>query len=695
MTPSAIGSVGGANVGRRDLFVSVGLVAIVAVMILPLPPLLIDLGLSLSVLIGLLTFLVSIYLRDALDLSVFPSLILVATLLRLALNIATTRLILLRGSEGPNAAGEVIRAFGQFVVGGNYAVGTILFLILIVINFVVITKGAGRVAEVAARFALDAMPGKQMAIDADLSSGLINERDARERRRRVQEEASFHGAMDGASKFVRGDAIAGLLITAINLFAGIALGMIQHGMPLPEAAETFAIMTIGDGLVGQIPALLMSTAAGIVVTRASSQVDLGSALLDQLTRQRRPLGLAAAFLAALGLLPGMPHLVFLALALAAGAAAYLAPPSGSADDGVERTDASAPAAQPSEHELMAQLLPIELLELEIGYELVGLVDGTRDGNLLNRIAGIRRQFATDLGLIVPAIHVRDNLRLAPGEYQLLLSGNAIGKGSVRSRHYLAISPGQVAGDIEGEAVVEAAFGLPARWISAGNRAAAETLGYAVVDAASVIATHISELLRKNAHELLGRREAQELIDIFGKSNPSVIDELVPNLLPLGDVIKVLRNLLREGVSIRDLRSIFEALADHSHRVKEPDVLSELVRQRLAKHLTARVAGEGGRVGALVLDPQTEHDLRQAIRGHSGEPATFDGHAIPRVLGALERTLGRVQGLTSLPVLLVSAELRPHMAAFCQRHVPGLIVYSYREITANTPIHTLGVVGSTE
>jgi len=679
----------------RDVLMAVGFLAILTAMILPLPTFLMDLGLSLSICLSLVTFLVAIYLKDPLELSVFPSLVLVTTLIRLSLNVASTRLILLHGAEGPDAAGKVIKSFGHFVVSGNYVVGIIVFLILVVINFVVITKGAGRVAEVAARFTLDAMPGKQMAIDADLNSGLINEHQARTRRKRIQDEADFNGAMDGASKFVRGDAVAGLVITGINVIAGIAIGMFQHGLSASEAARNFTMLSVGDGLVSQIPALLISISAGLVVTRAAGEADLSNVLISQLIRNRKPLAIASVFLAGLALVPGMPTLTFLILAGAAGAVAFLAPEVTETSEEEAEGGAAAEGDEPSDREVMEQLLPMDLLELEIGYELVGLVDSSRTGNLLGRISGIRRQFATDLGIIVPPIHVRDNLQLQPGEYRIMLSSNEIGRGEVKVGQYLAMDPGMAIGVVEGEEVVEPAFGLPARWIITANRAHAETLGYTVVDAATVVATHISELLRKNAHELVGRREVQELLDIFARTNPHLVDELIPNLLPLGEVIKVLRNLLREGISVRDLRSILEALADHASQIKDPDALTELVRQRMAKHLTARIRGEDGRVNAFVLDPQLEQDLRMATESTGGVAAAFDGQAIPRILGALERMAATFQELPTLPVLVVAPDIRPHLAAFAARHVPGLSVYSYREIEPDTPITTIGVVGGPE
>ncbi len=674
--------------GRRDIFVASGFLAVVAVMILPLPRLLMDVGLSLSVSLSLVTFLVAIYLRDPLELSIFPTLVLIASMARLALNIASTRLILLRGNEGPTAAGAVIASFGQFVVGGNYAVGVVLFLILVVINFVVITKGAGRVAEVSARFTLDAMPGKQMAIDADLAAGFIDDREARRRRERIQEEASFHGAMDGASKFVRGDAVAGLVITAINVIGGIAIGAAQHGMAVSEALQTYTILTVGDGLVSQIPALLISVAAGLVVTRVSGGGDLSGALLSQLGRYRRPSFIAAGFLVVLALMPGMPTLLL--FSIAGGLVAITVARGRAKQAEVEVSESPLPPGEEDERALMERLLPIDLLELQIGYELVGLVDNSREGDLLKRISGIRRQFATEMGIIVPPVHVRDNLELGPGEYRLMLLGNEIGRGMVRPGRFMAMDPGTVISPIDGEETVEPAFGLPARWIVGNDRAAAEARGYTVVDAATVVATHVSELLRRNCHELLGRREVQDILDIFSKTHSSLVEELIPTLLPLGEVIKVLRALLAEGVSVRDMRTILETLADHAGQTKDPEVLTELVRGRMAKFLTSRVLADDGKVHALVLDPQLEQGLREGLQ--QGGAFGFDSMAVPRLLGALEQAMGSVGNLAALPVLLVGPDLRPHMAGFISRHLPGVAVYSYREIEPNTPIQTLAVVG---
>lgn len=675
---------------NRDVYLAIGMVGILAIMILPVPKFLLDLGLSLSIAIGLMTFLVAIYIKDPLEMSVLPSLLLITALFRLALNIASTRLILMHGAEGPDAAGKVIQAFGQFVVGGNYAVGVILFLLLVVINFVVITKGAGRVAEVSARFTLDAMPGKQMAIDADLGAGLITEKDARLRRAKIQNEAAFHGAMDGASKFVRGDAVAGLLITGINIVGGIAIGTLQHNMPLMDVAANFTILTVGDGLISQIPALLISTAAGLVVTRSAGDSDLSAAFMTQLVNQKRPAAISAAFLGIMALVPGMPTVAFLLLSAACIAAATIPPQEAQASESV--AEASEHAMGATENDSMENLLPIELLELEIGYELVGLVDSATSGNLLNRITGIRRQFATDLGIIVPPIHVRDNLQLKSGEYRFLLSGCEIGRGEVQTGMFLAMDAGTAMGQIEGKLVKEPAFGLPARWVFSADRSRAESLGYTVVDAATVIATHLSELVRKNAHEVLGRREVQDILDIFAKSNPRLVEDLIPNMMPLGDVIKVLRNLLREGISVRDLRTILEALADHAGQTKDTDMLTEMVRQRMAKHLTGRVLAEDGKVHALILDPHLEQDLRQVLRAQH-DPTLFDSQAIPRVLSALERTAASLGNATELPVLIVAPDVRQHLSAFAARHVPGLAVYSYREIEPNTPIHTVGVVGA--
>jgi flagellar biosynthesis protein FlhA len=657
------------------------LVGIVLLMVMPLPPMLLDILLAASIAISVALLLVALQLERVLDLSAFPSILLFVTLLRLALNVASTRLILLHGADGSDAAGHIIRAFGEFMIGGNYVVGATVFLLLIVINFVVITKGAGRVAEVAARFALDAMPGKQMAIDADLAAGVLTQDEARIRRKGVEQESDFFGAMDGASKFVRGDAIAGLLMTGLNVVVGFIVGMAQHGMSAAEAASTYTILAVGDGLSSQIPALLVSTAAAVVVTRASLGSELSPALIKQLGQRKSALTTTAWALFAIGLMPGMPILPFAALGIAIGFAGRTAAAVGSGTTRGDDKPDTKPQAQ-TERERIEELLPVELVELEVGYDLVGLIDGANGGELVERVAAIRRNLATELGIIVPAVHIRDNLRLRPGVYRLMVSGNEIGRGELRVNRLLAMDPAGNAGDMNGEDVREPAFGLPAKWITPGDRDLAESIGYTVVDPATVAATHFTEMLRTAAPDLLGRTEAQELIDLFARREPKLVDELVPNLLSLGEVIKVLKNLLREAVSIRDLRTVLEALCDHARETKETLALTELVRSHLSRQISARFSSDDGKVAAVVLDPRAEEAFR------NGFPDALQSQ---RLLASLDVSARAFAGVTTPPVLVCAADVRRNVYEFLSRRVPGLSVLSYREIDTKVTVRTLGVV----
>jgi flagellar biosynthesis protein FlhA len=668
-------------VDRTGRTVALGLVAIVMMLIIPLPPVLLDVLLTFSITVGLLVFLLAVNFGDPAEFSSFPSVLLVSTMLRLSLNIASTRLILLRGHEGPDAAGHVIQAFGAFVVGGSYLVGIIIFVILVIINFKVITAGAGRIAEVAARFTLDAMPGKQMAIDNDLANGHISEVDARKRRKAISDEADFYGAMDGANKFVKGDAVAGLIITAINIIGGIIIGVAQQDLSFGDAAKTYTILTVGDGLVSQIPALLTSTAAGLIASRTATGEDLGTTFVRQLLGHAEPLTIAGIALGAISLAPGMPTIAFVALSAGCFAAA-----------GRARRRAAAPppdpaeAKKPGDEEVpLHDLLEVKLLALEVGFDLVPLVDRGRGGDLLKRISAVRRQLVPELGMVVPPVHVRDNLRLPSGEYRLLLSGQPIGEGVLRPGRLLAVNPGGAAGELKGEKTKEPAFGMPAVWIGTGDRERAELLGYTVVDPATVAATHITELLRRHAADLLGRAETQELLDAMARTQAKLVEEVVPTLLPLGELIKVLRNLLREGVGIRDLRTILEAVADHAGSVKDPDVLTELVRERLGRQITARFVDERGQLAALVLAP----DVEAALRGRA--PAGSDGGAlVPRVVRSLEQALSAMKS-GGEPLLLVAPELRRPVAALAARHAPGLAVMSLRELDPKTKVTTAGVV----
>jgi flagellar biosynthesis protein FlhA len=675
---------------RSETTVPLILVGVVLLMVVPLPPFVLDLMLATSQALSVALLLIAINIERPLELSAFPSILLFGTLFRLALNVASTRLILLDGAEGTHAAGAVIRAFGELIIHGNYVVGATIFLLLVIINFVVITKGAGRVAEVSARFTLDALPGKQMSIDADLGAGAITQEQARARRREVEQESDFFGAMDGASKFVRGDAIAGLLMTGINIVVGFIVGVAQNDLSASEAAQTYTILTVGDGLVSQIPALIMSTAAGVVVTRAAAGTALAPALIQQLGSRQPALYGTAGLLTLVAILPNMPALPFLTLAgVATLAGRYAA--SGRTETALGKPAApgggpAAPAgpAAPTERDRLEEVLPVELLELEVGFDLVPLVDSSNAGGLVERVAAIRRNLASELGIILPSVHIRDNLRLAPNAYRLLVSGNEVGRGDLRVGRFLAMDPSGACSPIDGEKVAEPAFGLPAQWITAAERERAETLGYTVVDAVTVAATHLTELLRAAAPELLGRREAQELFEIFARREPKLVDEVVPNVLSLGDVLLVLRQLLRESVPIRDLRTIFEGLADAGRETKNPYDLTERVRQRLARSISARFKDDRGRIAALVLDPRAEEAFR------NGGP---DAGAAQRVLASLDGAARSFAGVNTPPVLLCAPDVRRAVAEFLSRRIPGLAVLAYREVDPKATVRTLGVVSA--
>jgi flagellar biosynthesis protein FlhA len=655
---------------RHDAAVATALLGMLALTVVPLPPFLVDLLLGVALCLAVVIFLVALYVERPLEFSAFPSLLLFVTLFRLALNIATTRLILTRGGSGEAAAGAVIEGLGRLATGGNYVVGGVVFLLLVTVNFIVITKGSERISEVAARFTLDALPGKQMAIDAELAARLIDEDEARQRRRALQREAEFHGAMDGASRFVRGDAVAGLLITALNIAGGMVIGMAQNGMSPAQAAATYTVLSIGDGLITQIPALLVSTGAALLVTRSGDGA-LGPALGGQLLSHRGPLLAAACVLGGLALLPGMPHLLFAGLAVALGHAARRAGrprrpprPAGTV------AEVGPPPPGPGERQALAAALPVDLLALEVGVDLLPLVDAGRGGELLGRIAAVRQQLASELGILVPPVRIADNLRLRPGGYRIAISGVPVAEGQLRVGRLLALDPAGSAGAaFAGEIVIEPTYGLPARWIVPADRARAEAVGCPVVDAPSVLATHLAEVIRRHAAELLGRREAQELLDIAARSDARVVAELIPGLLPLGEVIKVLRNLLQEGVSIRDLRTILEALADHAGTVKDPGELTEYVRQRLGRRITRASASETGELAAMVLAPATE-DL---FRG-SGEP-----RLLARLTAELAAEVRRATQRDETPVLVVAPDVRRAVATTARRHLPGLVVMSHREV----------------
>ncbi len=676
---------------NTDLFIAVGMLAILSVMVIPLPPLMLDLTLTFSLALGILILLVSIYTKRVLDFTSFPSLLLITTLFRLSLNVATTRQILSHGHEGEAAAGQVIKAFGNFVVGNNYVIGFIVFVILIIINFIVITKGSGRVAEVAARFTLDALPGKQMAIDADLNSGLINEDQARKRRREIEKEADFYGSMDGASKFVRGDAIAGIIIMMINVIGGLLIGVIQKGLDFGTAAKFYTMLTIGDGLISQIPALIISTAAGIIVTRSSSNDEnMGAEVTSQLFLSSKAVYVSAGVLGTLGLGPGLPTLPFFTLALFLVGIAWTLDRYKQEQEEVERRKSEQAALGPRK-ENIESMLPLDMVELEVGYGLINVVESEKSGDLLERIVSIRKQFALDLGIIVPSIHIRDNLQLAPGEYRLLIKGNRVGGGTLRPDCLLAMDPGNTTSQIEGIPTKEPAFGLDALWISPSRKDEAELAGFTVVDLPTVMATHLTEIIRNHAHELLGRQEVSQLVDNFKKSHPKVVEELIPDLLSLGSVVRVLQNMLREHISIRDMLTIFETLADEATKTKDIDVLTESVRKNLARSITAKYSIEG-EIPVMTLSPGLEEIVANSLlQTEQGVQLVMDPSTAHQLINEVATAVESHPEIAGQPILLTSPTARRHLSKLITRFIPQLIVLSHSELSSNAHVKSVATV----
>jgi flagellar biosynthesis protein FlhA len=679
--------------GGSEIILGATVVAILMVMILPLPTPLLDLLLTFNVTFGIIVLLTSVYTLKPLDFSIFPSLLLLVTLFRLSLNVASTRLILLHGSEGEAAAGQVIRAFGAFVVGGNYVVGLIVFVILVVINFLVITKGSGRIAEVAARFTLDAMPGKQMAIDADLNAGLIDENQARTRRAAISREADFYGAMDGASKFVRGDAIAGIIITLINIIGGLVIGVVQQGMPVVNAAQRYTILTVGDGLVSQIPALIISTAAGVIVSRAGSDTTMGKELSRQFTLQPRALMLAGGIAFIFGLLPGLPAAPFMTLGAVVSFMGYMANRQQTQDAQVEMEEAQREAAAPPPPERVEALLPLDVLELEVGYGLIPLVDEEQDGDLLERIRSIRRQFALEMGFIVPPMHVRDNLQLKPGEYAVLIKGIEVARSDLMLGHLLAMDPGDTKKKIEGIDTREPAFNLPALWIPEKKKEEAQNAGWTVVDLSTVVATHITEVIRNHADELLSRQDVQKLVDTVAQTDAKVVEELVPGLLNVGQVQKVLQNLLKERVTIRDLTTIMETLADHANLTKDPELLTEFVRQKLARSIVRQYETAEGELPLLTLGADIEDLMSKSItETERGAYLHIDPDLGQSILNALNNTLDTFTQMNYQPILLCSPMVRRHLRKLTERFIPNLVILSHNELTPTVRLKVLGEAG---
>ena len=665
------------------------IIMILTMMILPVPPFLLDLLFTFNIALAIIVLLVSLYTLKPLDFAVFPTVLLMTTLLRLSLNVASTRVVLLHGHSGPDAAGKVIEAFGQFLVGGNYAVGLVVFFILVVINFVVITKGAGRIAEVSARFTLDAMPGKQMAIDADLNAGLIGEDDARRRRREVSQEAEFYGAMDGASKFVRGDAVAGIIILLVNIVGGLVVGMLQHDLDIATAAKYYTLLTIGDGLVAQIPALVISTAAGIVVSRVGSDQNIGEQLVGQLFNKSQVLMITAAILGIMGLIPGMPNFAFLLLAalLAFGGYTIAKRPAAA-----EVLPAEQPAPSPSVEASWNDVVPVDTLGLEVGYRLIPLVDNAQDGELLKRIKGLRKKFASDVGFLAPAVHIRDNLELRPNAYVITLKGVEIGRGEAYTGMYLAINPGHVNTTLPGAVTRDPAFGLPAVWVEAGMREQAQTFGYTVVDAGTVIATHLNHVMQTHASELLGRQETQQLLDHVGRESPKLVEDLVPKLLPLGTVQKVLQRLLEEGVHIRDMRTIIEVLAEHGAKVQDAGDLTALVRVALGRAIVQQLYPASNELQVMALEPGLERILLQAVQAKTGDAAGIEPGLVDTLLREAGAAAQQQERLGLPPVLLVPAELRVLLARFLRRAVSQIKVIAHSEVPDTSNIKVTALLG---
>jgi flagellar biosynthesis protein FlhA len=677
------------STNARALAAPLFIVLILAMLVLPLPPFALDMLFTFNIALSIMVLLVGLSTKKALDFAAFPTVLLLSTLLRLSLNVASTRVVLLHGHTGPDAAGKVIEAFGHFLVGGNYTVGIIVFVILVVINFIVITKGAGRIAEVSARFTLDAMPGKQMAIDADLNAGLIDENEARRRRAEIPQESDFYGSMDGASKFVRGDAIAGILILLINIIGGLVIGLMQHGLSLADAAQNYTLLAIGDGLVAQIPALVISIAAGVIVSRVSTEEDIAGQMLSNVFSKTQALYITAAILGMMGMIPGMPNLAFLLLA---SGMVWLAWRGNRKQAEMPAEVETAPAAAVESQEASWEdVAPIDTLGLEVGYRLIPLVDNATDGELVRRIKGIRKKFAREIGFLPPAVHIRDNLEINPNSYRITLKGVEIGSGEVRTGSFLAIDPGSAATALPGVATRDPAFGLPAVWIESDLRDQAQAMGYTVVDPGTVVATHLNHLLTLHAAELLGRQEAQALLDHLGKSAPKLVEDLVPKMLPLSSVQKVLQNLLTEGVAIRDMRTIIDTLLEHAARVQDPHELTSLVRVALGRSIVQQIYGASSELPVIALDQGLERLLLQTLQaGHDAaglEPGLADA--------LLERTQASTQRQEALghpPVLLTPAVLRPLLARFLRRTVPQLKVLSHAEVPEGKQIKVTSLVG---
>ncbi|WP_428035212.1 flagellar biosynthesis protein FlhA [Amphritea sp.] len=686
------------GIGKGNLGIPFLLLLVLGMVTLPMPPFLLDTLFTFNIALSIVVLLVCVYAMRPLDFAVFPTILLITTLMRLALNVASTRVVLLYGHEGGDAAGKVIEAFGEVVIGGNYVVGLVVFMILVIINFVVVTKGAGRISEVSARFTLDAMPGKQMAIDADLNAGLISQDDAKKRRQEVTQEADFYGSMDGASKFVRGDAVAGILILVINILGGLGIGMLQHGLTFEMAARNYSLLTIGDGLVAQIPSLLLSTAAAIMVTRVNSSQDMGKQVLGQLFGSPKALAVAAGILFIMGSIPGMPHVAFLSLAIVAGVGAYFIQQRNLAltvqAEAEAETQVKVPVPEQDIKDLdWDDVMPVDMIGLEVGYRLIPMVDKLQGGQLLSRIKGVRKKLSQDLGFLVPSVHIRDNLDLMPGAYRITLMGVSVGESEVYPDRELAINPGQVFGTLKGIDVKDPAFGLDAVWIEQSQKEQAQTLGYTVVDAGTVVATHLNQILQAHSHELMGHDEVQKLLDLLAKTSPKLVEELVPGKLSVSTLLKVLQNLLMEQVPVKDFRTITEALAEAVARTQDPQGLTAAVRISLSRMIVQNIVGNDADLPVITLDPQLEQLLLGSVqRGDGGDGLVIEPMMAERLQNSLAEVAQQQEIAGRASILLVAAPIRPLLAKFVRYGEHSISVLSYQEIPENKRVTIIATVG---
>lgn len=681
------------KLGGRAMAAPLIIIMLLAMMILPLPAIVLDVFFTFNIALSILVLMIGLQTTKALDFIAFPTVLLMTTMLRLSLNVASTRVVLTEGHAGPDAAGKVIEAFGHFLIGGNYAVGIVVFVILTIINFTVITKGAGRIAEVGARFTLDAMPGKQMAIDADLNAGLIGEDEARKRRKEVSQESEFYGAMDGASKYVRGDAVAGILVIIINIVGGLIVGMLQHDMAFADAVKNYTLLAIGDGLVAQIPSLVISIAAGVVVSRVANHEDIGGQLITQLFQNPSVMYVTAAIIGGIGLIPGMPHMAFILLGGLLGGLAYWVKQQQSKPVEAPVVEESPVVMPEAEEATWDDVLPVDTIGLEVGYRLIPLVDNAQGGELLKRIKGIRKKFAKEVGFLAPTVHIRDNLELKPNQYRLTMKGVEMAMGESNFGQFLAIDPGTVTGRLEGTATTDPAFGLPAVWIDSNAKEYAQSLGYTVVDAGTVIATHLNHVISLNAGELLGRHEVQQLLDHLSKDANKLIEEIIPKLLSVSTLQKVLQNLLNEGVHIRDMRSILETLADHAQYTQDANDLTAMVRVKLGRAIVQDLFPFGNEITAMTLDSQLERLLLQAMQNNPGGQSVIEPGIAETLSQQTEQASRQQEQMGLTPVLLVPSPLRLALSKFLRRTVPHLRVLSHDELPDNKSIRVTSLIGA--